>query len=94
MTRMVRTVSVTGSARARQRAHLRERLHAAVRGALAVLVLLVTAADAWLTALLGLPPITPVLHRLTGVIADAWRSGAAGAIDAEVIDDPEQEVWP
>ncbi|OUC93114.1 hypothetical protein [Streptosporangium minutum] len=94
MTRMVKTVSATGSARARQQAQMWERLRNAIRGALAVLVLLITAAEAWLTALLGLPPITPVLRRLTEVIADEWRTGAADAIDAEVIDDPDQEVWP
>ncbi|MEU9832728.1 hypothetical protein AB0D67_14490 [Streptosporangium sp. NPDC048047] len=92
MTRLVRIIRLTGSARTRQQADVWERLRGAVRGALAVLMLLLTAADAWLTALLGLPPITPVLRRLAVVIADEWRTAAAGAIDADVIDS-DQEVW-
>lgn len=90
---VIRTVRITGSARSRQRAALWERFRTWVRVALAVLVLLVTAADAWLTALLGLPPLIPVLRHLAQVIADECRPCTPGVIDAEVVDDPEEEVW-
>ncbi|MET8140399.1 hypothetical protein ABZU32_08840 [Sphaerisporangium sp. NPDC005288] len=88
-----RILLITAIARPRQRAEWREQLRAALQGLLAVLVLLASAADAWLTATLGLPPAAPMLRRLAEVVADAWRTGAARAIDAEIIDDPERKVW-
>ena len=87
------TVRVTSSAGPRQRLGLRESLRAGVRVAVAVLVLLATATDAWLTALLGLPPLIPALRHLTRMLADELRRRAAGAIDAEIINDPERKVW-
>ncbi|GAA3801708.1 hypothetical protein GCM10022226_21920 [Sphaerisporangium flaviroseum] len=89
----VRVLMVACFARPCQWARPPEWLCAALRGLLAVLALLVTAADAWLTATLGLPPAAPMLRRLAEVVADAWRAGAARAIDAEIIDDPERKVW-
>ncbi|MFI7028389.1 hypothetical protein ACIBK1_06740 [Microbispora rosea] len=64
---------------------------------LCVLVLLVTAADAWLTALVGLPPLIPRVRRLAALIATECRTCASsvtepGVINAEVID-TDQEVW-
>lgn len=89
----MRTVCITGVPRSRQRAGARERLWVGLRVVLCVLTLLVTAVDAWLTALLGVRPLTPVLRRLAAVIADECRTCAAGAIDADVIEDSEGKVW-
>ncbi|TDC55586.1 hypothetical protein E1281_11675 [Actinomadura sp. KC345] len=71
-----------------------ERLGPVVRGLLAVLALLATAVDALVTALLGTAPLAPRLHRAGRIVADEYRAGHAGAVDAEVVDDhEEQEVW-
>lgn len=53
-------------------------------GLLGVLVLLITAADALVTALLGIPPITPKVRELGRVIADEYRCAAMGAVDADI----------
>ncbi|GAA2279233.1 hypothetical protein GCM10010149_23690 [Nonomuraea roseoviolacea subsp. roseoviolacea] len=87
----MRTLSITATPRTRH--GWRERLQAGARGALAMLMLLSTAADAWLSALLGLPLLAPAVRRLAAVIADECRACAAGAIDADVIEDPERQVW-
>ncbi|MBO4274946.1 hypothetical protein [Microbispora triticiradicis] len=76
-------------------------LRIALRVALCVLVLLATALDAWLTALVGLPPLLPRVRRLAAtlarVLAAECRACATtmtdpGVVDAEVID-TDQEVW-
>jgi len=58
-----------------------------LRGLLAVAVMLLTALDEVVTALLGMPALTPRLRYWSRVIADEYRIGAAGAVDADVIDD-------
>ncbi|MEU9019978.1 hypothetical protein [Actinomadura sp. NPDC048394] len=71
-----------------------ERFGPVARGVLAVLSLLATALDALVTALLGTAPLAPRLCRAGRVLADEYRAGRAGAVDAEVIDDNEkQKVW-
>lgn len=89
----MRTLPITATPRARQRAGARERLRTVLRVVWCLLALLVTAADAWLTALLGVRPLLPTLRRLAVVVAEECRSCADGAIDAEVIEDTEGEVW-
>ncbi len=54
------------------------------RGLWAVVVLLLTALDALITALLGWAPFTPKLRQIGHVIADEYRAGAHGWTDAEV----------
>mgnify|MGYP006976755733 CR=1 FL=1 len=71
-------------------------LWAGVRLVLAVLALVATAVDAYLTARLGWRPILPAIGRLAALAAREARLRAAGVVDAEVIDDsdqPDQEVW-
>ncbi|WP_344247302.1 hypothetical protein [Actinocorallia libanotica] len=63
-------------------------------GLRAVLLLLLTGIDALLTALIGIRPLAPALSRLGHVIADEYRAGRHGYVDAEVVDDPECEVEP
>ncbi len=63
-----------------------------LRGLLAVLVLLLTGLDALLTALVGIRPLAPILTRLGHVIADEYRAGRHGYIDADVLDDDPQGV--
>lgn len=71
-----------------------DRVGPILRGVLAVLLLIVTALDALLTALLGTAPLAPKARRLGRAVADEYRAAAAGAVDAEVIDDEEKpEVW-
>lgn len=89
----MRTLSITATPRSRQRAGARERLREGLRIVWCLLGLLATAADVWLTALLGLAPFIPRLRRLAAVVADECRTCAAGAIDADVIEDCEGEVW-
>lgn len=89
----MRTVCITATPRARPRAGARERLRAGLRVTWCLLGLLATAVDAWLTALLGLAPFIPRLRRLAAVVADECRTCAAGAIDADVIEDTEEGVW-
>ena len=63
-----------------------ERLEAVLRGCWAVLVLFLTAVDELVTALLGIRPLTPLLRKAGHVVADEYRAGQHGWIDAEVID--------
>jgi hypothetical protein len=58
-----------------------------LRGCWSVLVLVLTALDALLTALVGIGPLTPKLRELRHVIADQYRAGACGVRDAVVVDD-------
>ncbi|WP_182876114.1 hypothetical protein [Microbispora sp. H10670] len=78
-------------------------LRLALRVAVCVLVLLATAVDAWLTALVGLPPMLPRVRRLAAVLArvvitecractDHAFGPGGDVVDAEVID-TDQEVW-
>lgn len=68
-------------------------LWSVLRGCVAVLVLVLTALDALVTAVLGVSPVTPVLSRLRHVIADEYRAARMGAVNAEPIDDQERKVW-
>jgi hypothetical protein len=67
------------------------RVRAAVRGLLAVLVMLLTALDEVATALLHLPALTPRLRRWWRILAEEYRRGSMGVIDAEIIDDPNEQ---
>ncbi|GAA4316049.1 hypothetical protein ACFQY7_34810 [Actinomadura luteofluorescens] len=62
-------------------------LCAVLRGLWAVARLLAGAVAALASAALGTPPASAT--RLGHLIADEYRAGRAGAIDAEVIDDPD-----
>jgi len=70
------------------------------RGLVAVVVLVVTAVDALVTAVIGTAPVLPRLGRavrwlgreIARETGDAFRGGRAGVVDAEVIDD-ERRVW-
>ena len=67
-----------------------ERVRPVLRGCWAVVVLVATAVDALITAVLGVAPLTPRLRTLRQVLADEYRAGRAGAVDAEVFDPNEQ----
>ncbi len=56
-----------------------------LRGLLAVLAFLGNAVTSLVSALLGITPGTA--RRVGHAIADEYRAGRAGAIDADVIDD-------
>jgi hypothetical protein len=62
------------------------RLRAFLRGVWAVLVLFVTAADALFTALVGIAPLAPKFRQIGLVIAEQYRVGCSGAVDADVIE--------
>lgn len=70
-----------------------ERLSPVAYGLLAVLALVASAVDALVTALLGVAPLGPRLRRAGRVLADEYRAGHAGAVDVDVVDDNEPEVW-
>ena len=53
---------------------------------LAALVLLVTAADAWLSALLGVRPLIATAYRTVRYLADECRAWAAGVVEAEIVE--------
>ncbi|WP_061290421.1 hypothetical protein [Herbidospora cretacea] len=58
--------------------------------------LLITAADAWLTALVGLPPLIPALCRVARQIAHEYRMWLMGVVEADIVFDPnepERTVW-
>ena len=55
------------------------------RGLLAVAVLLLTAADALVTALAGVPPMAWAARRIRRVIADEYRRAYYDAVDAEIL---------
>jgi len=59
---------------------------AVLRGLRAVLVLVLTAADALVTAVIGIPPITLALRRIRRAIGDEYSRGYYDAVEAEVID--------
>jgi hypothetical protein len=65
-----------------------ERARAIGRGVLAVLVFLLTAADALLTAVIGVPPLAWTARRICTALGDEFRRGYWDAIDAEEITDP------
>lgn len=60
-----------------------------LRGLLGVAVLLLTAIDALVTAVLGWAPLTPKLREIRQVIADEYRAASHGAVDADVIGEDE-----
>jgi hypothetical protein len=60
--------------------------HEVLRGVRAVVVLLLTALDALVTAVLGIRPLAPVIARLGHALVDEYRAGANDWIDVEVID--------
>lgn len=64
----------------------------ALLGMWAVLLLILTGIEALLTALIGIRPLSPVVARLGHVLADEYRAGRHGYVDADVTDDPESEV--
>ena len=74
------------------RARVLETLCAVLRGGWAVVRLLAGALAALAGAALGTPPACAT--RLGHLIADEYRAGRAGAIDAEVIDDPNDPDAP
>jgi hypothetical protein len=53
-------------------------LRGVLRGLAAVLVLFTSAADHYLTALAGIPPIAWCTRQVAGVIRDAYRAGRFG----------------
>lgn len=65
-----------------------ERARAIGRGVLAVLAFLVTAADALLTAVIGVPPLAWTARRIRTALGDEFRRGYWDAIDAEEVNDP------
>lgn len=69
-----------------QPATVREAACAVLRGLLAVLVLLLTALDALVTAVIGIPPVTLALRKARRAISDEYRRGYDNAVEAEVID--------
>jgi hypothetical protein len=68
-----------------------ERTPPVLRGVLAVLLLLALIADELVTAVLRLPPLAPHARRFAAELADEYRRGRAGAVDAHVIEDQDQE---
>ncbi len=63
------------------------RFRSILRGLAAVAALVATAADALVTALIGIPPVTWVLRRISRAIGEEYRRGYHGAVDADVVDD-------
>lgn len=72
-------------------------LRGVIRGLIAVLVLCTSAADHYLSALAGIPPIAWCTRQVAGVIRDAYRLGRFGPpsertdiehhiVDAEIVD--------
>jgi hypothetical protein len=66
----------------------RRRLRDVARGVWFVVVLLATALDALLTALIGVPPLTWFARRIGRALADEYRRGYHDAVDADVVEDP------
>ncbi|MEU1875763.1 hypothetical protein ABZ470_00500 [Streptosporangium sp. NPDC020072] len=74
-----------------------QRVRVIARIAVALLVLLLTAADEGISALLGWPPLLPTLRHLVAVVADEYRAAAdrfanGDVVEADVID-TDEEVW-
>jgi hypothetical protein len=69
-----------------------EAARAVLRGLAAVLVLVLTAVDALVTAVIGIPPITLAWRQVRRAVGDVYRTGYYDAVEAEVIesgpDDP------
>jgi hypothetical protein len=63
-----------------------ERARAVLRGLWAVAVLFVTAADALITAALGVPPAAWALRRVRRAASDEYQRGYWHATDAEVVE--------
>ncbi|REE96641.1 hypothetical protein [Thermomonospora umbrina] len=84
------TAALPEQAQDRPRSGRWARMRPVLRGLLAVALLLVTAVDALLTALIGVRPLVPLLRSLAAVLADEYRAGRVGAIDADVIEDDDQ----
>lgn len=64
------------------------------RGVWFVLVLLATAVDSLLTALIGVPPLAWFARRIGHALADEYRRGYHNAVDAEVVEDPNDPAEP
>lgn len=62
-----------------------------LRGCWAVALLLLTALDALITAVLGIRPLAPLAARLGRALADEYRAGTHDWINAEVIEDDDPE---
>ena len=75
----------SGPAESARSASFGARFLAVARGVWAVVRLLWGALWALTAAALGVPPVRPA--RLGHVIADEYRAGRVGAVDAEVIED-------
>ncbi|MBB4913336.1 hypothetical protein [Streptosporangium saharense] len=74
-----------------------QRVRVLARIAGALLVLLITAADEGISALLGWPPLLPTLRHLAVVVAGECRAAAdrftsGDVVEADVID-TDKEVW-
>lgn len=65
-----------------------------VRLLAALLVLLITALDEWLTAVLGIRPLIPAAHQALALLVRECRDWADGVTDAEIVSDPDTEVRP
>lgn len=63
------------------------RLRSILRGLAAVAALAATAADALVTAVIGIPPVTWALRRICRAIGEEYRRGYHGAVDADVVED-------
>lgn len=59
---------------------------AITRGVLAVVALFATAADAFIAAVLGIPPAAWLLRRVRYAAGDEYRRAKWHAVDAEVIE--------
>ncbi|GAA5045553.1 hypothetical protein HNP84_002602 [Thermocatellispora tengchongensis] len=88
-----RIVYVITDAAPPARARPLARLRTALLMLLAALVLLVTAADAYLTARIGVRPLIPAVRRLFALLAAECRTWVTGAAPAQVVDDPDRKVW-
>ncbi|WP_395110587.1 hypothetical protein [Actinomadura sp. SCN-SB] len=64
------------------------RLVAVLRGIWRVIQLALSALGVLVTAVTGIPPTMPT--HIAHLIADEYRAGRAGAIDADVIEDEEE----
>ncbi|MFF4415926.1 hypothetical protein ACFYY8_25645 [Streptosporangium sp. NPDC001559] len=89
-------VPLTGASRSRPWVSFWQRLRVLARIAGALLVLLLTAADEGISALLGWPPLLPTLRHLAAVIGGECRAAAdrfgGDVVEADVID-TDEEVW-
>jgi hypothetical protein len=70
----------------------RRSVRGVARGVWFVLVLLGTAVDALLTALIGVPPLTWLARRIDQTLTDEYRRGYHNAVDAEVVEDADDPV--